>query len=72
MVDSTKWLEDCFVGRLIELKNVKSIKESFILSGANFVKLRSLGEKFVLLSCKEAGFLEKLVVESKEWLDGLF
>ncbi|KAK7342868.1 hypothetical protein VNO80_25824 [Phaseolus coccineus] len=30
-VDSTKWLEDCFVGRLFELKNVQSIKESFIL-----------------------------------------
>jgi len=36
------------------------------------VKLRSLGEKFVLLFCNEAGYLEKLVVESKEWLDGIF
>ncbi|ESW15862.1 hypothetical protein PHAVU_007G108700, partial [Phaseolus vulgaris] len=71
-VESTKWLEECFVGRLIELKNVMSIKESFFLSGINSVKLRSLGEKFVLLSCDEAGLLEEIVAGNKDLLDGIF
>ena len=71
-VESTKWLEECFVGRLIELKNVMSIKESFFLSGINSVKLRSLGEKFVLLSCDEAGLLEEIVAGNKDLLDRIF
>jgi len=36
------------------------------------VKLRSLGEKFVLLSCDEVGLLEEIVAGNKDLLDGIF
>ena len=32
-VKSSKWLENCFVGRISETANVQSIKESFLLGG---------------------------------------
>ena len=36
------------------------------------MKLRSLGEKFVLLSCDEVGLLEEIVAGNKDLLDGIF
>jgi len=41
-VDYTKWLEDCYVGKFFETNNAQSIKESFIMSGFNFVRLSQL------------------------------
>jgi len=51
---------------------MKLVKESFVLDGFDVVRLRYLGEKFVLLSCDEEGLIGKLLEEGKDWFVGLF
>lgn len=36
------------------------------------MRVRSLGEQFILLSSESSNSLEKLIEENKEWLDGFF
>jgi len=48
------------------------VKESFVLGGFGVMRLRYLGEEFVLLSCDEEGLIEKLLEEGKDWFTGLF
>ncbi|KAK7347588.1 hypothetical protein VNO80_22123 [Phaseolus coccineus] len=48
-----------------------SIKESFFLGGFSCVRLRYLGEKFILLSCEEEGVIGKLIEDNKDWFDGM-
>jgi len=71
-VELSKWLEKCFIGRLSKAADVKSVKESFFLGGFNFVRIRYLGEKYVLLSYEEEGIIEKAIVENKVWFYGIF
>ena len=67
--ESSSWLEGCFFGRLKESPRLQSIKESFILGGFSLVRLRFLGEKYVLLSCDEGEALGKVLEDNKAWLD---
>jgi len=71
-MESTSWLEGCFVGRIREVSRMKTIKKSFIMGGFSLVRLRYLGEKSFLLSCDDEGVLGKLIVENKAWFDELF
>jgi len=48
------------------------VKECLFLGGLSFVRVRSLGEQFILLSSESSNSLEKLIEENKEWLDGFF
>jgi len=41
------------------------------MGGFNFVRLRYLGAKYVLLSSDVEGYVEKLMEENKEWLDDI-
>lgn len=43
-----------------------------ILGGFNFVRLRYLGEKYVLLSCEEEGVIQKSIAKNKDRLEGVF
>ncbi|KAK7382657.1 hypothetical protein VNO80_01627 [Phaseolus coccineus] len=52
--------------------NLFIIKESFIMGGFSLVRLRYLGERFVLLSCDDVGVLCNLIEDNKAWFDGLF
>ena len=54
-------LEDCFVGSLSKASNIKVVKESFLMGGFNFVRLRYLDPKYVLLSSDVEGYVEKLI-----------
>lgn len=69
---SSSWLDNCYVERLLKAPNMQLVKESFVLGGFGFVRLRYLVEKFVLLSCDEEGVIGKLVEENKEWFAGMF
>jgi len=71
-VESTSWLEGCFIGCIREVSCMQSIKESFIMGGFSLVRLRYLGERSILLSCDDEGVLERLIAENKAWFDGLF
>jgi len=52
-VESSSWLTNCYVGCLLEPLNMQLLKESFILGGFGVVRLRYLGDKFVLLCYDE-------------------
>lgn len=41
--ECSKWLEGCFVGRMFEARKVQAVKESFIMEGLNFIRVRYLG-----------------------------
>ena len=71
-VDSSSWLINCYVERLLESPNMQLVKESFVLGGFGVVRLKYLGEKFVLLSCDEEGLIKKLIEENKDWFAGSF
>ncbi|KAK7372428.1 hypothetical protein VNO80_05806 [Phaseolus coccineus] len=71
-VESPSWLVGCFVGCLREVSFLQTLKKGFIMGGFSLVRLRYLGERFVLLSCDDAGILGKLVVDNKDWFDGFF
>ena len=71
-MESSSWLEGCFIGRLRESAKLQSIKESFILGGFSLVRVRLLGEKYVLLSCDEGDILGKVLEDNKAWFDSLF
>ncbi|KAK7378746.1 hypothetical protein VNO80_04193 [Phaseolus coccineus] len=43
-----------------------------ILGGFNLVRVRYLGERYVLLSCEEEGFVERLIIDNKERFKGIF
>jgi len=70
--DSSSWLEGSFVGCIRDHSCIQTIKESFVLGGFSVVKLRFLGERFVLLSCDAADVLGKLILDNKAWFNGLF
>jgi len=42
------------------------------MGGFSLVRLRYLGERFVLLSCDDDGVLGRLIAENKAWFHGLF
>ncbi|KAK7353322.1 hypothetical protein VNO80_18767 [Phaseolus coccineus] len=42
------------------------------MGGFSLVRLRYLGERFVLLSCDDVGVLRNLIENNKAWFDGLF
>jgi len=66
------WLEHSFVRSLTKASDIKVMKESFFMGGFNFVRLRYLGSKYVLLSSDVEGFVERLMEENKEWLVDIF
>ncbi|KAL9325748.1 hypothetical protein ACSQ67_006393 [Phaseolus vulgaris] len=71
-VESSSWLDNWYVGRLLEVPNMRLVKESFILGDFDVVRLRYLEEKFVLLSRAEEGLIGKLLEEGKDRFAGMF
>jgi len=50
---------------VVKACNVQAMNASFFLGGFSFVRVRSLGELYVLLSSETTGSLEKLIEENK-------
>ncbi|KAK7377805.1 hypothetical protein VNO80_03237 [Phaseolus coccineus] len=71
-VESSSWLDGCFVGHFVDIPNIQAVKESYIMGGFILVRLRYLGEKFVLMSCDNVGIIGKLIEDNKDWFDGMF
>ena len=63
--ECTKWFEGCYVGRMLEVGKVQAMKESFILEGFNFIRVRYLEEKFVLLSGELKCIVKRTYEENK-------
>jgi len=59
--ETSFWLESCFVGKLLKATNGQPVKESFILGGFNFVRVRYIGEMYIVLSCEEEGLIERII-----------
>jgi len=70
--ETSFWLERCFIGKLLKVADAQTVKKSFILGGFNLVRVRYLGERYVLLSCEEEGLIERLITDNKEWFEGIF
>lgn len=70
-MESSSWLDGCFVDCLKEAFCLQSVKESFIMRGFSLVRLINLRERFVLLSCDDDGIIGKLIDDNKEWFDGM-
>jgi len=45
---------------------------NILIIGFNFVRIRYLGEKYVLMSCEEEGIIEKAIAKNKDWFDNIF
>ena len=66
------WLERRFIGKLLKAANVQAIKERFILGGFNLIRVRYLGERYVILSYEEEGLIKTIIANNKEWFEGIF
>jgi len=62
------WLDRSLVGRVKNREDLVILKESFLLNGIGFIRLRYLGDNVVLLTGEEDVDLVKEVDENKEWL----
>ena len=71
-LEQYSWLEGSYVGFLKVVPCMQSIKESFVMGGFSLVRIRYLGERFVLLSCDEREGLSKIIADNKAWFDEVF
>ena len=71
-LEQFSWLEGCYVGCLKVVPCMQLIKESFVMGGFSLVRIRYLGERFVLLSWDEGEGLSKIIADNKSWFDELF
>jgi len=55
--DNGKWLEKCFIGRVVEVEKLQLVMERFLLEGFNFIRVRYLGGQYMLLSRESDGGL---------------
>ena len=70
--ESTNWLQGCFAGRLIGTRKVQGVKDGFIMEGLNFIRIRYLGDKYVLLFRESEGVVKKAYKENKDWFEAFF
>jgi len=70
--ESTNWLQGCFAERLIEARKVQGVKDGFIMEGLNFIRIRYLEEKYVLLFRESEGVVKKAYKENKDWFEAFF
>jgi len=61
-VETSFWLERCFIGKLLKAANVQAVRKSFILGGFNLVRL-TLVQNLSLTTAFKDG-LERTIVIS--------
>ncbi|KAK7356306.1 hypothetical protein VNO80_15575 [Phaseolus coccineus] len=57
---------------MLEAGKVQTVKEIFIMEGFNFIRVRYLEEKYVLLSSESKGDVKKTLDENNEWFGTVF
>ncbi|ESW08016.1 hypothetical protein PHAVU_009G011500 [Phaseolus vulgaris] len=71
-VEDKEWMKRSCVGYLNETADIEDIKNSFFMNGANFIRLRYLGDNAMLLTPEGDTSVEDLIKENKEWLEEIF
>ncbi|XP_068490606.1 uncharacterized protein [Phaseolus vulgaris] len=71
-VEDKEWMKRSCVGYLNETTDIEDIKNSFFMNGANFIRLRYLGDNAMLLTPEGDTSVEDLIKENKEWLEEIF
>jgi len=54
------------------MSNIELIRESFILNGLDFIRLRYMSDDTMLLTAKGNANIAKAIEENKEWLLTIF
>jgi len=70
--EEVEWLRNNFVGKLSDVGMVQVVKESFIMEGVDFIRVRYLGGQYVLLTGESDGMIQKTLKNNKEMMAALF
>nr|XP_007133499.1 hypothetical protein PHAVU_011G184000g [Phaseolus vulgaris]ESW05493.1 hypothetical protein PHAVU_011G184000g [Phaseolus vulgaris] len=70
--EDVEWLRNNFDGKLSDAGMVQVVKESFIMEGVDFIRVRYLGGQYVLLSGESDGIIQKTLKDNKEMMGALF
>lgn len=57
-VERSAWLDNCYVGCLLEASNMQLVKESFVLGWFGVVRVRYLGKSLCYCRVKRKGLSE--------------
>ncbi|KAK7342420.1 hypothetical protein VNO80_25371 [Phaseolus coccineus] len=71
-VEEKEWMKRSYVGYLNETIDSEDIKNCFFFNGANFIRLRYLGDNVMLLTPEGETKVEDMIKENKEWLEDFF
>lgn len=63
----TKWLEGCYIGRVINYSRVNIVMEEVIQKGQGCLCTKYLGENVILLQPNQGAEIDKLIGDNKEW-----
>jgi len=64
--EDTKWLKNCFIGKVADARKVQTVKESFLMEWFDFIRVGYLGGLCMLLSGQSEEVLQKSIEENKE------
>jgi len=70
--EEKEWLHHSYIGRVKNMSNIELIRESFILNGLDFIRLRYMGDDTMLLIAEGNTNIAKAIEENKEWLSTIF
>ncbi|KAK7356971.1 hypothetical protein VNO80_16252 [Phaseolus coccineus] len=70
-VEDKEWMKRSCVGYLNETTDIGDIN-CFLINGANFIRLRYLGDNAMLLTPEGDTSVEDMIKEDKEWLEEIF
>jgi len=70
--EEVEWLRNNFVGKLSDVGMVQVVKESFIMEGVDFIRVRYLGGQYVLLTGESDGMIQKTLKNNKEMMAALY
>ena len=71
-IEDKEWMKRSYVGYLNETTNFEDIKNCFFLNGANFIRLRYLGDNVMLLTPEGETSVEDMIKENKKMARGVF
>lgn len=66
------WLRNSLVGKVKNVELMNSIHDHLILEGINCIRVRYLGDNFVLLTGEDGANVDVIWNHDREWLDGIF
>jgi len=66
------WMSTSVVGRMVSDLDFVSLSEEFVKGGMSMIKVRYLGDNFVLLTPREGERMEDIIKLNKSWFTSVF